>query len=64
MPYWSLSQYLKHKVKGAVSFISTYEKVMVTQTKRKGATGSFADIFIRLKFATLMAFFMPMMEIG
>lgn len=39
MPYWSLSQYLKHKVKGAVSFISTYEKVMVTQTKRKGCDG-------------------------
>ncbi|HCN31553.1 MAG TPA: UDP-2,3-diacylglucosamine hydrolase, partial [Rhodobiaceae bacterium] len=39
LPYWSLSQYLKHKVKGAVSFISTYEKVMVTQTKRKGCDG-------------------------
>lgn len=39
MPYWSLSQYLKHKVKGAVSFISIYEKVMVTQTKRKGCDG-------------------------
>ena len=27
-PYWSLSEYLKHKVKNAVNFISAFEKVM------------------------------------
>ncbi len=38
-PYWSLSQYLKSKVKMAVSFISAFEKSMVTETRRRGCDG-------------------------
>ena len=39
LPYWSFSQYLKHKVKSAVSFISAFEKVMTRETLRKGCDG-------------------------
>lgn len=39
LPYWSLSNFLKHKVKGAVSFISAYETVMVAETRRKACDG-------------------------
>ncbi len=37
--YWSLSQYLKHKVKNAVSFISDFEHVLVREAKRRGYDG-------------------------
>ncbi|MEQ4616632.1 MAG: UDP-2,3-diacylglucosamine diphosphatase [Corticimicrobacter sp.] len=37
--YWSLSQYLKHKVKDAVSFISAYEQVLVNETRRRQYDG-------------------------
>ena len=39
LPYWSLSQYLKLKVKLAVSFISAFEHAMVTETRRRGCSG-------------------------
>jgi UDP-2,3-diacylglucosamine pyrophosphatase LpxH len=39
LPYWSLSQYLKHKVKNAVNFISDFEKVLATEAKRRGFDG-------------------------
>ncbi len=37
--YWSLSQYLKHKVKNAVSFISDYEHALVNEARRRGFDG-------------------------
>jgi len=39
MPYWSLSQYLKHRVKSAVSFISAFETAMLTETRRRDCDG-------------------------
>jgi UDP-2,3-diacylglucosamine pyrophosphatase LpxH len=39
MPYWSLSAYLKHKVKNAVSYVSDYEMAMATEAKRRNADG-------------------------
>ncbi len=38
-PYWSFSQYLKLKVKSAVSFISAFETAIVTEAKRKNCDG-------------------------
>ena len=38
-PYWSLSQYLKLKVKSAVSFISAFEVAMVTEARRRNCDG-------------------------
>lgn len=35
-PYWSLSAYLKHKVKNAVSFISDFERLVASEARRRG----------------------------
>jgi UDP-2,3-diacylglucosamine pyrophosphatase LpxH len=37
--YWSLSQYLKHKVKNAVSFITDFERVLLREARRRGFDG-------------------------
>jgi UDP-2,3-diacylglucosamine pyrophosphatase LpxH len=34
-----MSQYLKHQVKDAVSFIADFERVMTTEAKRRGCHG-------------------------
>ena len=39
MPYWSLSQYLKYRVKSAVSFISAFERAMITEARRRNCDG-------------------------
>ncbi len=39
MPYWSLSQFLKHRVKSAVSFISAFETAMLTEARRRRCDG-------------------------
>lgn len=39
LPYWSLSQYLKLKVKNAVSYISSFEHALAAEAKRKGVDG-------------------------
>lgn len=36
MPYWSLSAYLKHKVKNAVEFISKFEEAVAKEAKQRG----------------------------
>ena len=38
-PYWSLSAYLKHKVKNAVNFISAFETVLAEEAKKRGFDG-------------------------
>ena len=38
-PYWSLSAYLKLKVKSAGGFIERYEKALVREAKRRGVDG-------------------------
>ena len=37
--YWSLSQYLKHKVKNAVGFIADYEHALIGEARRRGFDG-------------------------
>jgi len=37
--YWSLSQYLKHRVKNAVSFISDFEGALAEEARRRGFDG-------------------------
>jgi UDP-2,3-diacylglucosamine pyrophosphatase LpxH len=39
LSYWSLSQYLKHKVKNAVSFITDFEEVVTAEASRRGYDG-------------------------
>jgi UDP-2,3-diacylglucosamine pyrophosphatase LpxH len=38
-PYWSLSAFLKHKVKNAVNYIGDYETAVATEARRRGADG-------------------------
>jgi UDP-2,3-diacylglucosamine pyrophosphatase LpxH len=39
LPYWSLSAYLKHKVKKAVSFIGDFEVAVAHEARRRGHHG-------------------------
>ena len=39
MPYWSLSAYLKHKVKRAVNYIGEFELALAQEARRNGAQG-------------------------
>ena len=39
LPYWSLSQFLKLKVKKALSFINAFETLMVREASRRGCDG-------------------------
>lgn len=39
LAYWSLSQYLKHRVKDAVSFIGDFERVLLREARRRGYDG-------------------------
>lgn len=39
LPYWSLSQYLKLKVKNAVSYISSFEEALAAEAKKRGMDG-------------------------
>lgn len=39
LPYWSLAAFLKHKVKNAVSFISSFEKGIAHEARRRKADG-------------------------
>ncbi|HEX9465694.1 MAG TPA: UDP-2,3-diacylglucosamine diphosphatase [Alphaproteobacteria bacterium] len=38
-PYWSLSAFLKHKVKNAVNYIGDFEHAVAAEAKRRGADG-------------------------
>lgn len=39
LPYWSLSQYLKLKVKNAVSYITSFEKALAAEARKQGLDG-------------------------
>jgi UDP-2,3-diacylglucosamine pyrophosphatase LpxH len=39
MPYWSLSSYLKNRVKNAVEYISNYETAVARSARERGVDG-------------------------
>jgi UDP-2,3-diacylglucosamine pyrophosphatase LpxH len=39
LPYWSLSQFLKHKVKNAVSYIGEFETALAREARKRGYDG-------------------------
>jgi len=39
LPYWSLSSWLKHKVKNAVEYISRFEEIVAQEAHKRGADG-------------------------
>jgi len=38
-PYWSFSQYLKHRVKNAVNYINAFEEAVAFEAKKRGMDG-------------------------
>lgn len=39
LPYWSLSRYLKHKVKSAVSYVNKFEEAVAAEARERGHDG-------------------------
>ena len=39
LPYWSLSAFLKHRVKNAVQYIDNYEHAVAAEARRRGVDG-------------------------
>jgi len=39
LPYWSLSRYLKHKVKRAVSYVGDFEQALAREARKRGVHG-------------------------
>jgi len=39
LPYWSLAQFLKHKVKNAVSYINHFEDALAAEARKRGFDG-------------------------
>ncbi len=39
LPYWSLAQFLKHKVKNAVSYITEFETALAAEARKRGYDG-------------------------
>jgi len=39
LPYWSLSAYLKHKVKSAVNYVTDFEVAVASEARRRGHFG-------------------------
>jgi UDP-2,3-diacylglucosamine pyrophosphatase LpxH len=39
LPYWSLSKFLKHKVRRAVSYVSDFESAVANEARRRGVQG-------------------------
>jgi len=39
LPYWSLSQYLKHKVKQALNYVTQFEGAVAAEARRRGLDG-------------------------
>src|SRR6202000_2986665 len=40
LPYWSLSAWLKHKVKNAVEYVSRFEETVAREAARRGVDGA------------------------
>ncbi len=43
LPYWSLSQYLEHKVKNAVSYITSFEVALAREAKSRDFDGAVCE---------------------
>jgi UDP-2,3-diacylglucosamine pyrophosphatase LpxH len=39
LPYWSISAFIKHRVKNAVAFISRFEEVVAHAARERGVDG-------------------------
>jgi UDP-2,3-diacylglucosamine pyrophosphatase LpxH len=53
LPYWSLSQYLKHKVKTAVSYVTQFEDAVAAEARKRGHDGVVCGHIHRAEMRTI-----------
>lgn len=53
LPYWSLSQYLKHKVKTAVNYVSDFERAVAAEARAQGFDGVVCGHIHRAEMRTI-----------
>jgi UDP-2,3-diacylglucosamine pyrophosphatase LpxH len=52
-PYWSVSAFLKHKVKNAVKYIANYERALAVEARRRGVHGVICGHIHRAEIAEI-----------
>jgi UDP-2,3-diacylglucosamine pyrophosphatase LpxH len=52
-PYWSLSSFLKHKVKNAVKYIANFERALAVHARRRGVDGVICGHIHRAEIAEI-----------
>src|SRR5438105_2117908 len=53
LPYWSLSQYLKHKVKKALNYVTDFEQAVACEARRRGYFGVVCGHIHRAEMRTI-----------
>ena len=53
LPYWSLSQYLKHKVKSALNHVTDFERAVAAEARRRGFDGVVCGHIHRAEMRTI-----------
>ena len=53
LPYWSLSNYLKHKVKSALNYVTDFEVAVASEARRRGHDGVVCGHIHRAEMRTI-----------
>ncbi len=53
LPYWSLSQYLKHKVKSALNYVTDFERAVAAEARHRGFDGVVCGHIHRAEMRTI-----------
>ena len=53
LPYWSLSQYLKHKVKSALNYVTDFERAVAAEARQRGFDGVVCGHIHRAEMRTI-----------
>jgi len=53
LPYWSLSAYLKHKVKRALNYVTSFEQAVAAEARRRGHDGVVCGHIHRAEMRTI-----------
>jgi UDP-2,3-diacylglucosamine pyrophosphatase LpxH len=53
LPYWSLSAYLKHKVKSALNYVTSFEQAVAHEARRRGHHGVVCGHIHRAEMRTI-----------
>lgn len=53
LPYWSLSQYLKHRVKSALNYVQSFEAAVAAEARKRGLDGVVCGHIHRAEMRTI-----------